>query len=84
MGGMLALSTCASTGDGRRVRIGSGGAKDTPAYPAQAKHVAESIPGAQLELIDNVGTRSESGQIPRELASRHRLGERERLSCPHR
>ena len=32
-----------------------GGAKDTPAYPAQAKHVAESIPGAQLELIDNVG-----------------------------
>ena len=32
-----------------------GGAKDTPAYPAQAKHVAELIPGAQLELIDNVG-----------------------------
>lgn len=32
-----------------------GGAKDTPAYPAQAKHVAESIPGAQIELIDNVG-----------------------------
>ena len=32
-----------------------GGAKDTPAYPEQAKHVAESIPGAQLELIDNVG-----------------------------
>jgi len=32
-----------------------GGAKDTPQYPAQAKHVAESIPGAQLELIDNVG-----------------------------
>ena len=29
--------------------------KDTPAYPEQAKHVAESIPGAQLELIDNVG-----------------------------
>ena len=32
-----------------------GGAKDTPAYPAQAKHVAESIPGAELELIDNIG-----------------------------
>jgi pimeloyl-ACP methyl ester carboxylesterase len=32
-----------------------GGAKDTPQYPAQAKHVAESIPGAQLVLIDNVG-----------------------------
>jgi pimeloyl-ACP methyl ester carboxylesterase len=32
-----------------------GGAKDTPAYPEQAKHVAESIPGAQLELIENVG-----------------------------
>ncbi len=32
-----------------------GGAKDTPAYPAQAKHVAESIPGAELELIENVG-----------------------------
>ena len=32
-----------------------GGAKDTPQYPEQAKHVAESIPGAQLELIDNVG-----------------------------
>jgi pimeloyl-ACP methyl ester carboxylesterase len=32
-----------------------GGAKDTPQYPAQAKHVAESIPGAQLELIENVG-----------------------------
>ena len=32
-----------------------GGAKDTPAYPAQARHVAESIPGAQLELIENVG-----------------------------
>jgi pimeloyl-ACP methyl ester carboxylesterase len=32
-----------------------GGAKDTPQYPAQAKHVAESIPGAQLELIDDVG-----------------------------
>jgi pimeloyl-ACP methyl ester carboxylesterase len=25
-----------------------GGAKDTPAYPAQARHVAESIPGAEL------------------------------------
>ncbi len=32
-----------------------GGAKDTPAYPAQAKHVAESIPGAELDLIDNIG-----------------------------
>jgi pimeloyl-ACP methyl ester carboxylesterase len=32
-----------------------GGAKDTPAYPEQAKHVAESIPGAHLELIENVG-----------------------------
>jgi pimeloyl-ACP methyl ester carboxylesterase len=32
-----------------------GGAKDTPQYPAQAKHVAESIPGAQLELIENIG-----------------------------
>ncbi|HEY9225520.1 MAG TPA: alpha/beta hydrolase [Gemmatimonadaceae bacterium] len=32
-----------------------GGAKDTPAYPEQAKHVAASIPGAELELIDNVG-----------------------------
>ncbi len=32
-----------------------GGAKDTPAYPEQARHVAASIPGAQLELIDNVG-----------------------------
>ena len=32
-----------------------GGAKDTPAYPAQAKHVAESIPGAELELIENIG-----------------------------
>jgi pimeloyl-ACP methyl ester carboxylesterase len=32
-----------------------GGAKDTPTYAQQAKHVAESIPGAQLELIENVG-----------------------------
>jgi len=32
-----------------------GGAMDTPAYPAQARHVAESIPGAELELIDNIG-----------------------------
>lgn len=32
-----------------------GGAKDTPTYPEQAKHVAASIPGAQLELIDNIG-----------------------------
>ena len=32
-----------------------GGAKDTPQYPEQARHVAESIPGAQLELIENVG-----------------------------
>ena len=32
-----------------------GGAKDTPAYPDQARHVAASIPGAQLELIENVG-----------------------------
>jgi pimeloyl-ACP methyl ester carboxylesterase len=32
-----------------------GGARDTPTYPAQARHVAASIPGAQLELIDNVG-----------------------------
>ena len=32
-----------------------GGAKDTPQYPEQAKHVAASIPGAQLELIENVG-----------------------------
>jgi len=32
-----------------------GGDKDTPQYPAQAKHVAESIPGAELELIPNVG-----------------------------
>jgi pimeloyl-ACP methyl ester carboxylesterase len=32
-----------------------GGAKDTPAYPEQARHVAASIPGAELELIDNVG-----------------------------
>jgi pimeloyl-ACP methyl ester carboxylesterase len=32
-----------------------GGAKDTPAYPAQAKHVAESIPGAELELIEDIG-----------------------------
>jgi pimeloyl-ACP methyl ester carboxylesterase len=32
-----------------------GGARDTPAYPEQARHVAESIPGARLELIDNVG-----------------------------
>jgi pimeloyl-ACP methyl ester carboxylesterase len=32
-----------------------GGARDTPSYPAQAKRVAESIPGAQLELIENVG-----------------------------
>ncbi len=32
-----------------------GGAKDTPAYPEQARHVAASIPGAQLELIDNCG-----------------------------
>ena len=32
-----------------------GGAKDTPAYPDQAKHVTESIPGAQLELIENIG-----------------------------
>ena len=32
-----------------------GGAKDTPAYAEQAKHVAESIPGAELELIENVG-----------------------------
>ena len=32
-----------------------GGAKDTPQYPEQAKRVAESIPGARLELIENVG-----------------------------
>jgi len=32
-----------------------GGAKDTPAYAEQARHVAESIPGAELALIDNVG-----------------------------
>ncbi|HEX4681764.1 MAG TPA: alpha/beta hydrolase [Gemmatimonadaceae bacterium] len=32
-----------------------GGARDTPEYADQARHVAESIPGAQLELIDNVG-----------------------------
>jgi pimeloyl-ACP methyl ester carboxylesterase len=32
-----------------------GGAKDTPAYPEQAKHVAASIPGAELELIENIG-----------------------------
>lgn len=32
-----------------------GGAKDTPTYAAQAKQVAESIPGAELELIENVG-----------------------------
>ncbi|HTE44918.1 MAG TPA: alpha/beta hydrolase [Gemmatimonadaceae bacterium] len=32
-----------------------GGAKDTPTYPAQAKHVAESIPGAELDLIENIG-----------------------------
>jgi len=32
-----------------------GGAKDTPTYAEQAKHVAESIPGAELELIDNIG-----------------------------
>jgi pimeloyl-ACP methyl ester carboxylesterase len=32
-----------------------GGAKDTPTYATQAKHVAESIPGAELELIENVG-----------------------------
>jgi pimeloyl-ACP methyl ester carboxylesterase len=32
-----------------------GGAKDTPTYAEQAKHVAESIPGAELELIENVG-----------------------------
>lgn len=32
-----------------------GGAADTPAYPEQAKRVAESIPGAQLELIPNIG-----------------------------
>ena len=32
-----------------------GGAKDTPSYAEQARHVAESIPGAQLELIDDVG-----------------------------
>ncbi|MEX2285296.1 MAG: alpha/beta hydrolase [Gemmatimonadota bacterium] len=32
-----------------------GGAQDTPTYPAQARRVAESIPGARLELIENVG-----------------------------
>lgn len=32
-----------------------GGDKDTPAYPAQARAVAASIPGAQLELIENIG-----------------------------
>jgi pimeloyl-ACP methyl ester carboxylesterase len=32
-----------------------GGAKDTPAYPEQAKHVAATIPGGELYLIDNVG-----------------------------
>jgi pimeloyl-ACP methyl ester carboxylesterase len=32
-----------------------GGAADTPSYPEQARHVAASIPGAQLELIPNVG-----------------------------
>jgi pimeloyl-ACP methyl ester carboxylesterase len=32
-----------------------GGARDTPTYPEQAKHVASSIPGGELSLIDNVG-----------------------------
>jgi len=32
-----------------------GGAKDTPAYADQARHVAASIPGAELALIDNCG-----------------------------
>jgi pimeloyl-ACP methyl ester carboxylesterase len=32
-----------------------GGANDTPTYAAQARKVAETIPGAQLELIPNVG-----------------------------
>lgn len=32
-----------------------GGAKDTPDYPAQARHVADTIPNAELYLIDNVG-----------------------------
>jgi pimeloyl-ACP methyl ester carboxylesterase len=32
-----------------------GGDKDTPTYPAEARHVAESIPGAELQLIPDVG-----------------------------
>ena len=32
-----------------------GGAEDGPNYPAQAKHVADTIPNAELVLIENVG-----------------------------
>jgi pimeloyl-ACP methyl ester carboxylesterase len=32
-----------------------GGALDGQDFPAQAKHIADTIPGAQLELIPNVG-----------------------------
>jgi pimeloyl-ACP methyl ester carboxylesterase len=32
-----------------------GGAMDTPTYAAQARQVAAAIPGAELELIDNIG-----------------------------
>jgi pimeloyl-ACP methyl ester carboxylesterase len=32
-----------------------GGAMDGPNYPEQARRVAESIPGARLEIIDNAG-----------------------------
>jgi pimeloyl-ACP methyl ester carboxylesterase len=39
----------------RSMALVIGGAKDTPAYPEQAKRVAEAIPGAELELIDNIG-----------------------------
>ena len=32
-----------------------GGAEDTPDYPAQAQHVADTIPNAELYLIDHAG-----------------------------
>jgi pimeloyl-ACP methyl ester carboxylesterase len=32
-----------------------GGDKDGPDFPERAKHIADTIPGAQLILIPNVG-----------------------------
>jgi pimeloyl-ACP methyl ester carboxylesterase len=32
-----------------------GGDKDGPDFPARAKHIADTIPGAELVLIPNAG-----------------------------